>query len=716
MNKQSKAREEQKVQRNYLLILCAVGLLINYLLAHLATGLKLPLYLDNIGSALAAALGGYIPGIIVGFFTNLVNSIGDYNTAYYGALTVLIAIASAWFAGKGYYTFRKPLRLLAIIVTFALIGGGLGSVLTWVLYGFEFGSGISAPLAIRIHEAGMGSKFWSQFTADMLIDLADKTITVLAVTAVLQIMPTSLKERFYFAGWQQTPISREQRRAAAKRKQKHILSLRTKIVVLVTAAMVIIAAIVTVISFIHFRTSSVEEQQTLAMGVANVAIDSIDGDRVDEYIELGEAAEGYTRIDKRFNDLANSSENIQYVYAYRILENGCQVVFDADTPDMPGGEPGDIVEFDEDFKSQLPALLAGEEIEPITAHGQFGWLLTVYKPVYNSEGVCQCYVGVDISMDHITRNGYEFLARVVTLFFGFFVILLTAAIWFAEYNIILPINALDMATGDAVYTTEEDRVNTVERIHELDIHTGDEIEDLYHSVTRTTEDMVDTIENMEMQSEIINKLQNGLILVLADMVESRDKCTGDHVRKTAAYTDIIMRELRKEGIYTDQLTDDFMRDVVNSAPLHDIGKIQVSDTILNKPGKLTDEEFEIMKTHTTAGAEVIANAIKMVSVENSGYLKEAMDLAHYHHEKWNGSGYPCGLKGEDIPLSARIMAVADVFDALVSKRSYKEGFPFEKAMSIIAEGSGSHFDPQIARAFLRASDEVHRVMNTNMEL
>ncbi|MBQ6504834.1 MAG: HD domain-containing protein [Flexilinea sp.] len=715
MNKQSKTREEQKNHRNYLLILCVAGLLVNYLLAHLATGLNLPLYLDNIGSALAAALGGYIPGIIVGFFTNLINGIDDYNTAYYGSLTVLIAIASAWFAGKGYYTFKKPMRLLAIIGTFALIGGGLGSVLTWVLYGFEFGSGISAPLALRIHEAGVMSEFLSQFTADMLIDLADKTITVLAVTTVLQIMPASLKDRFYYAGWQQTPISRE-KRASVNSKRTHLMSLRTKIIVLVTAAMVIIALIVTVISFVHFRTSAIEEQQTLAMGVANVASDSIDGDRVDEYIALGEAAEGYARVDKRFNDLANSSENIQYVYAYRILENGCQVVFDADTPDTPGGEPGDIVEFDEDFKSQLPDLLAGKEIEPITAHGQFGWLLTVYKPVYNSEGVCQCYVGVDISMDHITRNGYEFLARVVSLFFGFFLLLLTAAIWFAEYNIILPINALDMATGEAVYTTEEDRVNTIERIHELDIHTGDEIEDLYHSVTRTTEDMVGTIENMEMQSEIINKLQNGLILVLADMVESRDKCTGDHVRKTAAYTDIIMRELRKEGVYTDQLTDDFMHDVVNSAPLHDIGKIQVSDTILNKPGKLTDEEFEIMKTHTTAGAEVIANAIKMVSAENSGYLKEAMDLAHYHHEKWNGTGYPCGLKGENIPLSARIMAVADVFDALVSKRSYKEGFPFEKAMSIIAEGSGSHFDPQIAGAFLRASDEVHRVMNTNMEL
>ena len=166
---------------------------------------------------------------------------------------------------------------------------------------------------------------------------------------------------------------------------------------------------------------------------------------------------------------------------------------------------------------------------------------------------------------------------------------------------------------------------------------------------------------------------------------------------------------------TDQLTDEFMYDVVNSAPLHDIGKIQVSDTILNKPGKLTSEEFEIMKTHTTAGAEVIAHAMKTVSGENSGYLKEAMNLAHYHHEKWNGAGYPCGLKEDSIPLSARIMAVADVFDALVSKRSYKDGFTFEKAMSIIQEGSGTHFDPNVAGAFQRASDKVRKVMNSSME-
>ena len=715
MDNQNSMHVQNRKRRKYAFILSVIGLLINILFAQLAKGLNLPLYLDNIGSAFAAALGGYIPGIIVGFFTNLVNGIGDLETTYYGSLTVLIAIASAWYSSKDYYSFKKPWRLLAIIGTFALIGGGLGSVLTWALYGFSFGSGVSAPLAMRIYAGGTLGKFWSQFAADMLIDLADKTITVLIVALAVNLIPESLKDRFYFSGWQQTPLSRERHKAAGGKRARFV-SLRSKIVLLVTAAMFIIATIVTIISFVHFRTAAIEDQKALAWGVANVASDAIDGDRVDEYIARGESAEGYARIDKRFNDLVNSTDSLKYVYAYRILEDGCHVVFDADTPDLPGGEPGDVVEFDTDFMNELPDLLAGKEIPPMVSNGQYGWLLTVYKPIYDSQGVCQCYVGVDVSMDHITKNGYQFLARVVSLFFGFFLLLLTVAIWFAEYNIILPINVMDIATDNAAYNTEEARKDTLQCMRELDIRTGDEIENLYHSVTKTTEDMVKTIESVEHQSEVIRKLQNGLILVLADMVESRDKCTGDHVRKTAAYTGIIMRQLRREEVYTDQLTDEFIDDVVSSAPLHDIGKIQVSDTILNKPGKLTDEEFEIMKTHTTAGAEVIAHAMNIVSEENSGYLREAKNLAQYHHEKWNGMGYPRGLKWEEIPLSARVMAVADVFDALVSKRSYKDGFPFEKAMTIIQDGSGSHFDPRIVDAFVHASDEVREVMNSHMGL
>jgi HD-GYP domain-containing protein (c-di-GMP phosphodiesterase class II) len=160
----------------------------------------------------------------------------------------------------------------------------------------------------------------------------------------------------------------------------------------------------------------------------------------------------------------------------------------------------------------------------------------------------------------------------------------------------------------------------------------------------------------------------------------------------------------RQGVYTDQLTEEFVSNVSHSAPLHDIGKIHVPDAILNKPGRLTAEEFEIMKSHTTAGYEILEQAVKAVSEPT--YLDEAKNLAEYQHEKWAGGGYPTGISGEDIPLSARIMAVADVFDALVSKRSYKDGFPLEKAYAIIEEGAGTHFDPLIAYAVLDARDDA----------
>ena len=706
---------ERLSRKKYALILCLVGLAINVIGVRIVRLTGIPLYLDNIGTILSAVLGGTIPGIAVGFFTNLINAIGDGETAYYGCLSVMIAIASIIFERKGFFSFRKPLKLLAVIVVFALIGGALGSVLTWALYGLSFGSGISAPLAHKFYEAGKFSMFWSQFVADVIIDLADKAITVLIVTAILSLLPEKLRKQLFFAGWRQTPLS-DEKIAESEKKQSNRFSLQFKIILLVASAMLIVAGVVTGISFIHYRRAAIQEQINLAEGVVSVAAKAVDGDKVDYYIEKGFDAEGYDAIYQRFFDLANSSENVQFVYAYQIREDGCHVVFDADTPELEGSAPGELVEFDEAFLNVLPSLLAGEHIDPIISNEKYGWLLSVYEPVFDSAGKCKCYIGVDINMNQITIDGYQFLARVVSLLVGFFLLILAITIWLAEYNVILPINAMSLSTGHFAYDSGSAREEAVESLRELDIKTGDEIENLYHSVTKTTEDMVAAIENEEHQKQVVTKMQNGLILVLADMVESRDECTGQHVRKTAAYTDVIMRELKKEGVYTDKLTDAFVSDVFNSAPLHDIGKIKVSDVILNKPGKLTDEEFEIMKTHTTAGSEVIEHAMRLVSEKDSAYLKEANNLALYHHEKWNGTGYPMGLKGEQIPLSARIMAVADVFDALVSVRSYKKSFTFEQAMDIIKDGSGTHFDPAIVKAFVNASDQVRKVMNTNMAI
>lgn len=203
----------------------------------------------------------------------------------------------------------------------------------------------------------------------------------------------------------------------------------------------------------------------------------------------------------------------------------------------------------------------------------------------------------------------------------------------------------------------------------------------------------------------VSRMQFNIITMMADIVENRDGNTGGHIKRTAKYVEIIARELTRRKVFPDILTEKYVEDMIIAAPLHDIGKIHISDLILNKPGRLTDEEFAIMKTHTTAGGELLTHAIEELG--ESSYLKMALEMALYHHEWWNGKGYPHGISGDEIPLCARIMAVADVFDALTAKRCYKSAMPLEKALGIIREEIDTHFDPVVAEAFLdviRAED------------
>lgn len=681
-------------------LLCICGICVNFALARVASILPFTLYLDTLGTILAAAVGGTFPGIVVGFFTNLLNSVNNTQTAYFGVLNVIIAILAAQFAKRD--GFRKIPMLLLAILSFTLIGGGLGSVLTWVLNDF----GKNADAALLAADGSSAKLFLQQLRGDLLIDLADKSIVCLLAALILRLLPPGLWELFRFIGLKQAPLSEEMKRAASKRLSRSV-SLREKILLAVAAAMLLSALAATGISVLLFHRSTISDHIKLGQGVSSLVSNTLDVGRIDEFIEQGEQAEGYLKTEEQLYRIRESSPDIEYIYVYKILEDGCHVVFDLDTEELKGGEPGDVVPFDESFAPYLPALLAGKPIEPVISNDTYGWLLTVYQPVYDQNGVCQCYAAADISMGQLTQQEIAFFVKVISLYGGFFILILALGLYLAQNRIILPVNTLALAAGAFAYNSETARAESVERLHALDIHTGDEIENLYRALAKTTEDTMRYISDVKEKSETITKMQSGLILVLADMVESRDKCTGDHVRKTAAYTRIILEQMRRDGVYPQILTDDYLSNVVNSAPLHDIGKIQVPDALLNKQGKLTDEEFAQMKTHTTAGRDIIMHAIELVP--DAGYLNEAKNLAACHHERWDGRGYPEGLAGEEIPLSARIMAVADVFDALISRRSYKEPFSFEAAISIIREGVGSHFDPQVAGAFLRAEDEVRRV-------
>lgn len=200
-------------------------------------------------------------------------------------------------------------------------------------------------------------------------------------------------------------------------------------------------------------------------------------------------------------------------------------------------------------------------------------------------------------------------------------------------------------------------------------------------------------ENIQREMESRNILQRHIIEDLAALIESRDLSTGQHVARTKRYVELIAKEMQKLPQYAEILTDETVERIARAAPLHDIGKIAVSDRILQKPGRLTPEEFEEMKKHAALGGEMVHNILG--NLDDAPFLQTAAEIATGHHERWDGSGYPNGLAGEAIPLPARMMAVADVFDALVSERCYKKAMPPDQAFRIMEEERGKQFDPAI---------------------
>jgi len=209
---------------------------------------------------------------------------------------------------------------------------------------------------------------------------------------------------------------------------------------------------------------------------------------------------------------------------------------------------------------------------------------------------------------------------------------------------------------------------------------------------------------LQQRTEQLQRLQNGIVFVLADMVENRDLGTGGHIERTAIYLKILVEAIIARGLFAEETSQMDLDLLISSARLHDVGKITISDTVLNKPGKLTDEEYEVMKTHTTEGERII-DQIVFRTGEDEVFLRNARLFAGYHHERWDGKGYPYGLAGTDIPLQGRILAFADVYDALVSERPYKKPSTHEEAIKIIMENTEKQFDPFIAKVFCEIQEQ-----------
>ncbi len=705
-------KADQKSMLRALAVL--ISIMGNVLLSYIASRLNLPVYLDTIGTIVMAAMGGLFPGIITAVGTDTLCLFFNINSAYFAFINAMMAIFTAWFVKKNKGLNRS--KLAELVMYLGLISGSLSGLIQWGLFSGPQNEAINATLDM-IAPGGQFVRFISFMILNICLNIVDKGICALAAMIVMHFIPERVRYEIRVSGWRQTPLSEAEEDEIRNwgRDVRHPLRKRMSLI-LVAVSLALLLAVGTVSIYLYFSNVRAEKKET-AIKAASFAADMIDPDMVDEYIRKGEDSAGYTETKDILRKILINTVGLEELYVFRAGKDGLYSVFDLSSKkDAVLHAPGDRLEPESILLSALPQLSAGENVGTVDGGDLRGWRLIALQPVKNSNGVSVCYTAGRVSAVYINNATVVFLLRTLLILAGVFVLILAYGLWTTGVYMVYPINSMAACLDDFALARDEQSQldDNVRKLRELDIHTGDEVEKLYRAVCRMTLAQAEQMRNIRRLSDSTAKMQDGLIITMADMVENRDSDTGAHIQKTAAYVKIIVEGLQKNGYYAEKITPKFMSDVVRSAPLHDVGKINIPDEVLNKPGKLTKEEFEIMKTHTTAGKKIMEDAIS--TVQGESYLKEARNMAAYHHERWDGKGYPEGLHGEVIPLSARIMAVADVFDALTSPRVYKPAFPIDKALDIIQEGAGSQFDPRCVEVFMDSLTEVKIILQKYRQL
>lgn len=400
---------------------------------------------------------------------------------------------------------------------------------------------------------------------------------------------------------------------------------------LLIAVGILIIVMATAITFTSVRvlvTQIRSDRENVVTGSAKLASEIVNGDMVSQWLTQGKDDE----YEKTFNTLAEivkDTPHLQYIYVYQILEDGCHVVFDPD-PET-GCELGELVEFDESFEPLIPTLLAGGNIDIMESNDSYGWLLTDYEPIFDSNGNCVAYAGADISLDEV----HDYTVKYVTNIVAIAVVSLLICVFIGA-----KMSISNQKAGEVELLLEQQK------------------------------------RDKELMREIIE--------AFAKVVDLKDSYTQGHSFRVAKYTQMLARELG----YDEESVEKYY----NIALLHDIGKIGVPDNVLNKPGKLTDEEYDLIKSHAARGYDVL----KSISL-----MPEIAIGAEFHHERPDGKGYPNGLKGDEIPMVAQIIGVADCFDAMYSNRPYRARMNFDRVVSIIEDVSGTQLSSEVVEAFLR---------------
>ena len=694
------------------IMLSLIAIAVNVLLTFLMGKLDMPMFFDTLGTIVVSAVGGLFPGILSGVMTSAICGIFDNNAIYFGFLNALIAIFTVWYIRK--YSFKKISRILIYIVSVAFVSGTVITLLNWNLLDGATVARNSEATELFASSIG-GNLFIAYYSYTILENVLDKGISAFVTALILLLLPDSVHDRIESGNWKQKSLSPEEIDELKHwgKDGRKSMGNRTTAIVIFTSLLLI--AVTGWIGFGLYFNNTKEEKTVDALNALRLSAEVIDPEKINDYIAAGEGAEGYLETQELLRKIKNSSQDVETMFFVKFENNAGRRIFNLDGD---GAETIPVkIEYEEEFKEHLPAFLAGENIEPLE-HGSINhWTRSIFYPIKDNNGRVVCYGVADVSITNMQEYMKSFSTKALFILLGFFILVIAHNLWVTNVTMVYPIRSMAKCVDDFsnLGYEQEQLDQNVRNIRALEIETHDEVEQLYDSICTMTLNLAEQMRDLRRLSDTTAKMQDGLIITMADMVENRDSDTGEHIQKTSAYVKIIVEGLQKKGYYASKINAKFISDVIRSAPLHDIGKINIPDAVLNKPGKLTDEEYEIIKTHTVAGKKIMEDAISTVKGEN--YLKEARNMAAYHHERWDGNGYPDGLHGEVIPLSARIMAVADVFDALTSARVYKPAFSLEKALTIIKEGSGTQFDPKCVEVFMDNLPEVKVILKKyNREL
>ena len=603
------------------------AIILNVLLSRLTHLLGLPLYLDTIGTIVTAGCCGMFYGIVTALATNIICGFFKETALYFSIINILTALCTAKLFQLGKQKKISGKILLILLLT---VISGIGSTLIeWLLFRESV-----TPAVIRLTEKAEQSLSLSPFTAlfmvNFLVNLADKTLSVLASFLIIRLIPESVRKEML-----DTPGHQELSRNPDMQNDKERIQRRNRLTVSIGLVAVILTGVIARNSVSLYTSSTREERLQMAYGVVKMAADTINADMVDTYFAQGDQTPGYETMKQSFSSICNNTPAVEYLYALKIQPDGCLVVVDVDTEYTPGYHLGDTLAIEEAFEPYMPALLAGEEIEPIESNDVTGWVLTVYYPVRDSAGNCVCYVGTDISMTDVRDYVNHFMLRLILISSGFLVLSMAFAAWLTNN---------------------------------------------YHK----TDDLQQLLKKQDQDKMLIREI----VEAFAKVIDMKDEYTRGHSSRVAKYTSMLTRELG----YDEETIERYY----NIALLHDIGKVGVPKEVLNKPGKLNDEEYNLIKSHSSMGYHVL----KDISV-----MPELAIGAQSHHERPDGKGYPNGLKGDEIPRVAQIIAVADTFDAMYSDRPYRKRMNFEKAVSIIQEISGTQLTSDVVDAFLRLVEQ-----------